>query len=291
MATPKRHLIRTADDPRAATPTSVTLSAISVTTPSTRLLTLSLPSPLPFQPGQWLDVWLPGIADAGGFTIVSSPRAAVQPDPYLQLAVRLSPKNPPAAWLWREAAEIQGAQIDIRVGGRFIWPPPAEGRRIDRVVFVAGGVGVNPFVSMVRALYDAVEGLGALHVPAEVVLLYGCRAEDVEHGEEAESVLFGGVLGEVFARRREQGWRCTFYLTGDTMGRERVLRERYGQGAEVRLRRISEDDAAEALGPAEARGGTVVYVCGPQAMTDSFVEALRTAEGMGEERVLCEKWW
>lgn len=71
-----------------------------------------------------------------------------------------SPENPPAAWLWQESGSgsgdgegqgngLLGRELQIRVGGSFVWPPPGVNvRALRRVVFVAGGVGVNPLMSM-----------------------------------------------------------------------------------------------------------------------------------------------
>ena len=101
---------------------------------------------LKFLPGQWLDTFIPGLAQAGGFTITSTPRDAKPSKSYpsyLELAVQKS-KNPPAQWLWRPEQEIVGSQIVVRVGGSFTWPPPAvDVQKIDRVVLVAGGVGIK----------------------------------------------------------------------------------------------------------------------------------------------------
>lgn len=36
---------------------------------------------------------------------------------------------------------------------------------------------------------------------------------------------------------------------------------------------------------------TVCYMCGPQRMTDEFVDVLRGLLGGEKERVLFEKWW
>lgn len=49
--------------------------------------------------------------------------------------------NPPAKWFWRDAEEILGRRVVVRVGGAFIWPPPVRG--VERLVLVAGGVGVK----------------------------------------------------------------------------------------------------------------------------------------------------
>jgi hypothetical protein len=61
-------------------------------------------------------------------------------------------------------------------------------------------------------------------------------------------------------------------------------------------RRISLPDLLHALDgyqePAEDRRlRTICYVCGPQHMTDTFVDYLSRQPGMAPERVLCEKWW
>lgn len=94
-----------------------------------------------FLPGQWLDVFVPGISKPGGFTITSapskaqtgpvSPASAAAPtppnlpeEPYLELAVQKSPDNPPAHYLWRPAGDILDSELRVRVGGSFVWPPP-----------------------------------------------------------------------------------------------------------------------------------------------------------------------
>ena len=113
-----------------------------------------LNGPVKFLPGQWLDVHVPGLTKAGGFTITSTPRDALpqssEPEPnqlhspFLELAVQESPSNPPAAWLWRPSEEILGRELQVRVGGSFVWPPPGVNLdEIYRVIFIAGGVGIK----------------------------------------------------------------------------------------------------------------------------------------------------
>lgn len=100
-----------------------------------------------FLPGQWLDVFVPGLERAGGFTITSTPAAAspgARNGPSLELAVQRSATNPPAEWLWRPEKEILGQSLFVRVGGSFVWPPPsAKNRPVRRLVLVAGGVGIK----------------------------------------------------------------------------------------------------------------------------------------------------
>lgn len=122
-----------------------------------------------FLPGQWLDVHIPSISHAGGFSITSTPadaRALPSPDPstepldteepettqpeaqgrppYVELAVQEAPSNPASAWLWKPQDEILAKELDIRVGGSFVWPPTAiEMKSIKNVVLIAGGVGIK----------------------------------------------------------------------------------------------------------------------------------------------------
>lgn len=64
--------------------------------------------------------------------------------PYVELAVQESPKNPPAAWLWKPKDEIVGKEVNIRVGGSFVWPPNGTVvSKIKNVVLIAGGVGIK----------------------------------------------------------------------------------------------------------------------------------------------------
>ena len=88
-------------------------------------------------------MFVPGVRRAGGFTITSTPKDLMR-DKYLELAIQNSPGNPPAAWLWQQASKILHSELIIRVGGSFFWPPPGiDLATIERVVFIAGGVGIK----------------------------------------------------------------------------------------------------------------------------------------------------
>src|SRR5690606_7871577 len=139
-------------------------------------------------PGQWLDTFVPGTPKAGGFTITSPPSAAAATGhrhaaPYLELAVQESPDNAPAAWLWRPREAILGATLKVRVGGSFVFPPVgvADVASLRRVVFVAGGVGVNPLMSMLSYIGENAEVFAGL----DVRMVYGTK------------VPAGGDLGQV----------------------------------------------------------------------------------------------
>ncbi|EKG18272.1 Oxidoreductase FAD/NAD(P)-binding protein [Macrophomina phaseolina MS6] len=268
-----------------------------------RLFKLRAPeSGVKFLPGQWLDVYLPGIEQAGGFTITSAPahadkmkpdsiaflgidRRAVEQDnialrPYLELAVQQSP-NKPAAWLWRPKSDILGSIVDVRVGGSFVWPPPASAiptQQIQKAVFIAGGVGINPLISIVAHLHQTDT------LPPQVEFIYATKSIDGE-------ILFADRLLHI-ASSRPQQVKLHFFLTGSQSGGAAALQD--SRLAELAIspsyRRLNTKDVLEALS-SSGREQTVCYVCGPPQMTDELVDLLRGQEGMSADRVLCEKWW
>lgn len=241
-----------------------------------------------FLPGQWLDVFTPGIARAGGFTITSPPSKARSSDAetppgHFELAVQKSPDNPPAAWLWQEEAVILNSELHVRVGGSFVWPPPGINvHTLRRVVFVAGGVGINPLVSMLSSLAEK-SGW-----PFEVTFLYSIKDPGGER--EAERILFLERLANIFAREKVKG-ELKLFLTGGS-DKEGVV-----SCNEVDVpfagRRLTVKDIEQALGSPSDRRFAAVYVCGVPTMTDGLVSQLTGKDGLGMEphRVLQEKWW
>src|SRR5690606_29994823 len=70
---------------------------------------------------------------------------------YIELAIQHSPQNPAAAYLFLPRADLLGKTVRIRIGGSFVFPaalPAPLLSTLRRVVFVAGGMGINPLVSM-----------------------------------------------------------------------------------------------------------------------------------------------
>ncbi|TLD32637.1 hypothetical protein E2P81_ATG05613 [Venturia nashicola] len=144
------HEDRTVQEPRQNEIHPVVLSEMEQVNHDIKLYKLSILNKekgVKFHPGQWLDVLIPTLPKAGGFTLTSTPaRAQLSPTnqtPYLELAVQKS-ENPPAKWLWQPPSQILNTEIRVRVGGSFIWPPvDIEEKEIEKVVFVAGGVGIK----------------------------------------------------------------------------------------------------------------------------------------------------
>ena len=259
-----------------------------------------------FLPGQWLDTFIPGIPKAGGFTITSPPSAAIatpnktktnsqnEPAPHIELAVQKSP-NPPAQYFHLPIPTLLNTPLSVRVGGSFTYPPPPQSlpipaSHIKRLVLVAGGVGINPLISIFSHLIR----LHASQRPEEIHFLYGTKTGESE--PDPQSILFlPRLMDLVGAVNEARDVTLSLFLTGPT-GYESGEKIEHGKlPNRTWAKRIGEGDMVGALdGWREDRAGrdtTVCYVCGPQNMTDEVVEFLGKQEGMKPGRVLCEKWW
>ena len=197
----------------------------------------------------------------------------------------------------------------VRVGGSFVFPPPTfsfpsatEGRELRRVVFIAGGVGVNPLVSMLSFICEeagrkAEEGEGVEGKGLKVKFLYSTKVPP-EGGilflDRLKKVFKTGLLG--------MGSRLKVFLTASasaSLGIDRKGEETSWGGiegqekgiVEIKKRRIEEKDLEDAIGKKGDREGTIVYICGVPGMTDGFVERVAGMEGMSRERVFGERWW
>ncbi|MCJ1332776.1 hypothetical protein MMC10_009470 [Thelotrema lepadinum] len=327
------HPERTVSQPRQSGLHNATISHIRSINSRIRLIRLGLPYAIRFLPGQWLDLHIPSLpTHTGGFTITSPPSlASLQPfptlsplsrsfspssaaskpsqaskPPYIELAIQDSPSNPPAAWLWKPKREILGEEVKIRVGGSFVWPPwkAKGGDKIGeggskRAVFVAGGVGINPLMSILSHISSCQESSS---IPKTIRLLYSTRLpSSAPPTTESPSscalndVLFFPRLHRIFSDRNHPSqprgdWIFELFLSSPFHSTSAPELDDANSGVFLRGGRIKKQDLRKALGPAEDREETVVYVCGPQLMTDEVVAFLEEEEGM-EGRVLVEKWW
>ncbi|PVH84727.1 hypothetical protein DL98DRAFT_584273 [Cadophora sp. DSE1049] len=282
------HIERTAAEPRDNTLHPVILSQISQINSSIRVLRLTPveKESITFQPGQWVDLHIPSLPSPGGFTLTSPPSLSRS---YLELAIQRPPPHStpptPAHWLWQLPSSILNTPLSIRSGGSFTWPPPhpIPISSIKRVVFIAGGVGINPLISMLSVIAEEKER--ARNLGFDVRFLYSVRNSTDSEGRN-EEILFLSRLRDIFGVLGEEG-QLSLFLTGKDGKGELIGLE----GVEVQRRRIEESDLEDALGDVKDREGTVVYVCGVPGMTDRFVDLAERTEEMDGRRVLSEKWW
>ncbi|KAK3351399.1 hypothetical protein B0H65DRAFT_419960, partial [Neurospora tetraspora] len=270
---------------------------------SIRVFRLAIPNQktIQFSAGQWLDVYVPTVPKAGGFTVTSAPSVAVAqqgpdgqvPQAYLELAIQKSPDNPPAAWLWQPVPSIMNAEVKVRVGGSFVWPPAGiDVSSLRKVVLVAGGVGINPLISILTAIADDRKH-GRLPESCEVTMLYSMK--DPGPPRDVKKMLFLERITWLFAKGVVRGTFRLFltrpFERNTVPNMEDGMVNCHGFGVKFASRRISLADLASAIG--HDKDSAVVYVCGVPAMTDEMVEKLVSNDGLGMERdrVLFEKWW
>lgn len=227
---------------------------------------------------------MPNHSKPGGFTITSTPSmAAREADPYLELAVQHAPENPAAAWLWRSEKEIVGKELSVRIGGSFVLPPSEGFGKIKRIVLVAGGVGINPLVSMLGYLTE--QRLTDMNVS----VLYTSK---LPGDKSLNSILFLSRIAEYF-RGGEISGGITLFVTGNN---EKALKigDADELGIGVHTMRMSTGNIVGELRKSSSPDENVVYICGPPSMTDEFVDAL-TAPTMSNiihpTNVKKEKWW
>lgn len=247
------HLERTAGQFRAPDAVCAVVASTCTLSPTVREVVLRPSSPLSFEAGQWVDLFLPGVERVGGFSMCSSPHL-LEERGLLRLAVKVSAAAP-AAWV-HGAGCREGVEVGVRVGGGFLLPS-AGLPHPHSLLLVAGGVGINPLLSMWHQARHLAT-LASPGAPRSVTLLYSARRE--------EELVY---LGEVQEGAGE-GWQVQTFVTGE--GGRRVGREEVGR----------------AVGGMEGR--VVAYLCGPPGMAEEvagWLEELGVAEG----DVRYEAWW
>lgn len=174
-----------------------TVAAIRPETPAARTLVLDVPGWPGHVPGQHVDVRLTA---PDGYTASRSYSVASVPSPdRFELTVQWVPEGEVSSYLIDIAKP--GDQCEVRgpIGGYFAWRPEDPGP----VLLVAGGSGIVPLMSMVRA--RAAAGSTAMFR-----LVYGTRSPDtaIYAAELAECVRDDDGLEVAYAYSRvvPPGW-------------------------------------------------------------------------------------
>ncbi|KAB8297085.1 hypothetical protein EYC80_002473 [Monilinia laxa] len=157
------HIERTATEPRDESLHTLILQKITPMNATTRLFYLSPPPPsstsnprqkqkLTWKPGQWVDLYLPGIEKPGGYSITNfplpptrnntrnspststspndenpSPKKREEEEQGIELAIQRpiftheedGKISEQVTWLFQDAEEILGTEVRVRIGGSF----------------------------------------------------------------------------------------------------------------------------------------------------------------------------
>lgn len=151
------------------------------------------------------------------------------------------------------------------------------------------GKGVRGLALTTNFYSPLISIIGHLHksdqMPSKVTVLYSTRLGNEADGSD---ILFLSRIRDlVGGYSKDMQVEFQLYLTGSEDGKGDMSSLPDG----TRARRISHDDIERAVGSQDHREAMVCYICGPQKMTDEFVEHVQGLPGVDPRNVLCEKWW
>lgn len=224
-------------------------------TPTTLLLTLKSKqdgSPFAFQPGQYAVInfykkYRPSVVRC--FSIVSSPTE----QEILQFSMRTKGRFTKALTRLKP-----GDNVDVRGPyGGFVFST----ERDSRAVFLAGGIGITPFMSMVR--YAAVT-----QAPNKIDLIYSCQTQDdVPFGEELKHL-----------QQINPNFHVTFVIGQGPVDKFAGFQTAQG--------RISPELLAQ-FSNSETIVKPVFFICGPPPFMKAVASTLKS-QGVRQEFIMTE---
>jgi len=232
-------------------------------------------SRLRFRPGQWADVAL-GAAEAqarrqrqpaaasvgvGGYSFISAPESL----PTVEFAIQREAERGDAGdapavtsmTRWIHSGDCrEGVELQLRAGGRFVLQPVRAGEAPEKLMLVAAGIGITPFLSFLRSSVNAEPASSAGALLSHVSLLYSVRGV-------SERGVFVEELEEL---HHQHGLHLRLF---DTAIAGRISRETL----------------------AEARESSKIYLCGPPDFSAGLERVLVQELSVPRERVHYENWW
>ena len=204
-----------------------------------------------FKPGQWVDLYVDtGLSvEVGGYSITSTPLQRGS----FELAVKKLPWGTPAIYLHEQARE--GEIFTVRGGsGNFVldpeWPGP--------IVFIAGGIGITPIISMLRYLDQTGD-------ERKTLLLYSASSpSELAFRHEIEEMA-----------RRNPWSKAIFTIT-----------QPHYEPWDERTGRIDRDLLTECRTAEES----LYYLCGPPPLQDDLSAVLKDM-GIPPSNIRAERWW
>ena len=252
------------------------IHSIVQTSNTVKTVRLKSKSQVCFHPGQWIDFCIPRQAAqsllrpgedylVGGFSLTSTPREAKE-EGKLEIMVKNS-ENRPVQYI-HKAAKV-GDEVLIRPGGSFF----CHLARVqnETVLLISGGIGVTPFLSMLRTFKEACDD----GVPGETNIFMMHTAK-----EKSDLVVYDELV-ELCASQHQI--RCHFSLT-KPHPKESLTPS---QGITVGSGRIDREFLQRSLNTTK---GTMCFICGPPAMVTEVAATLK-AMGVPSENVRSEQWW
>jgi propane monooxygenase reductase subunit len=219
------------------------VEAVEPLTSDIRLLRLRPEEPLEFKPGQYVDITIPGSEHHRSFSMANLPGGDV-----LDFMIKLYPGGR-FSGLLQDGSIKPGDELEVK-GPFGVFTLRASSPR--RLLFIGGGAGMAPILSLLRSLTDGDNDRAATYY-------YGARTEpDLFHLDELSQLRcsFVPALSEA-----SNGWDGESGLITDVLDR-------------LEAEDISDVDA---------------YVCGPPPMVEAAI-ALLERRGVPEAHIYFDKF-
>jgi ferredoxin-NADP reductase len=225
--------------------------SVTAATEHARVIVLDVPDWPGNQPGQHLDLRL--TAEDGYQAIRSYSIASFGPDPVVELGVDEYVEGEVSPYLVREMRAGDLVEVRGPIGRYFVWSPT----QTDPVQLIAGGSGIVPLMSIVRAHHMAAH-------PEPMRLLYSVRAP--------EDALYAAELTG---------------LVDSTFTLDWIHTRQAPAGAGRRPGRIDAATIAELALPPGI--DPLVYVCGPTGFVEA-VASILVQRGHRPDRIRTERF-
>jgi len=258
----KEHLEHTATRTRIPDLLDCKITRIENISPSVKVLSVEADNPnkINFKAGQWVDFFIPGEAQVGGFSMWNHPSQFEETN-IIELAVKES-KWPPAYWVHNKCK--QGDSVQVRFGGDFYYPLNSL-KESHNILLIGGGVGINPLLSIwlqARYLHNSTN----CAKPEKVSLLYSAVSKD--------ELIFSDVIDST--TDSNSAFKATYFTT-------RSKDDNCING------RIDFEQVKSAL--KDMKGGrTLIYLCGPPNMIRDMLRSLASLN-VKKEDVFYELWY
>ncbi|ORY53549.1 ferredoxin reductase-like protein [Rhizoclosmatium globosum] len=246
-----------------------------------------------YKPGQWVEVSMPSRSPTTPktqFSISSAPSPSSQT---FKITVKDAYQNPIVKHLHSPQLRT-GDLMYAQVGGSFYYKAPSPPPAVEKILMVAGGVGVAPLIAMLEHLVNESTS-SETRRRRNVTLIYSVRDE--------KELLFSERLEEL----------CQTYVNGkDGLNVDvqcyvtrYALKEEEGKEVEVAKKSdlnragikfyygtyISSRLLSDYLSQSDANmDDTVVYMCGPESLERAVHGYLKQLE-FPLQQLHFEKWW
>jgi ferredoxin-NADP reductase len=221
--------------------------------------------PMMFRAGQWVDFIVPELGLSGYSICNEEPQDdQIFSGSHIELAIQKTSCKI-SQWVHSEDCKV-GSEVEVKLGGDCVLD--FDLIRDQGVVFIAGGMGINPLFSMLRTMF------GKKVLPRRVCFLHSAKTMD--------DLLFSESIAEI-----QKAWHDK-----DCFTYERFVSRSLGESPTHHSGRITKTDLENAFQfVSKGAKHITLYLCGPSPMINEIIQWAEEFKTRYEIRVQFEKWW